>query len=60
MLRTDGVDPLLDLHFAKAKQAMICILFNPLYTGNPITGTLANSECPDESLTRFEYHYVPE
>ena len=34
----------------------ICCLINPLYTGNPSTGTLANSEDPDEMQHNAAFH----
>ena len=30
--------------------------FNPLYTGNPLTSTLANREDPDEMLHNAAFH----
>ena len=31
-------------------------LFNPLYSGNPLTGTFANSENPDEMQHDAAFH----
>ena len=31
-------------------------MFNPLYTGNPLTDTLANSGDPDEMLHYAAFH----
>ena len=31
-------------------------MVNPLYTGNPYTGTLANSEDPDEMQHNAAFH----
>ena len=30
--------------------------FNPLYTGNPLAGTLANNEDPDEMQLNAAFH----
>ena len=32
------------------------VLFNPLYTGNPETGSLANSEDPDEMQHKAAFY----
>ena len=33
-----------------------CDCINPLYTGNPLTGTFANSEDPDEMQHYAAFH----
>ena len=35
---------------------LICII--PLYTGNPLTSTLVNSEDPDKMLQRLMQHFI--
>ena len=43
-------------HCTSCSQANNHLTFNPLYTGNTLMGTLANSEDPDEMQHNAAFH----